>query len=139
MTEGLPPKLEEVRQWLTKAKRDLGSARRLMEGDEPYYDSAVYHCQQAAEKALKAYMVFNELPFDKTHNLSVLITISASVDPGFQQLLDAGDTLTPYATAFRYPGGLLQPERDEAASALDMAGSILKFVSERVPGLSPQT
>lgn len=29
-------KLAEIRNWLIKARHDLGSARRLMEGDEPY-------------------------------------------------------------------------------------------------------
>ena len=50
----------EVRRWLTKAQHDLGSARRLMEGDEPFLDTAVYHCHQAAEKVLKAFLTHHE-------------------------------------------------------------------------------
>ena len=38
-------KRREIRQWLIKSQRDIGSARRLMEGQEPYLDTAVYHCQ----------------------------------------------------------------------------------------------
>ena len=36
-------KRTEVRNWLIKSQHDLGSARRLMEGDEPFLDTAVYH------------------------------------------------------------------------------------------------
>jgi HEPN domain-containing protein len=31
-----------------------------MEGEEPYLDTAVYHCQQAAEKAIKAYLTYRD-------------------------------------------------------------------------------
>ena len=53
-------KRTEVRNRLIKSQHDLGSARRLMEGDEPYLDTAVYHCQQAAEKALKAFLTYHD-------------------------------------------------------------------------------
>lgn len=46
------PKIELVQSWLTKARNDLGSARRLASDPDPYLDIAIYHCQQAAEKAL---------------------------------------------------------------------------------------
>jgi hypothetical protein len=49
--------LHEVRQWLLKADHDLRSAALLMSvDDEPLFDTAVYHCQQTAEKSFKAYL-----------------------------------------------------------------------------------
>jgi len=39
------PKINDVFQWLVKAEHDIGSARRLISGDIPYFDTAVYHCQ----------------------------------------------------------------------------------------------
>lgn len=47
-------KAHEIRQWLFKARNDLRSAVRLFTDDPPILDTAAYHCQQAAEKALKA-------------------------------------------------------------------------------------
>jgi len=56
---------------------DLGSAKRLISGDEPFLDTAVYHCQQAAEKALKAYLTLKDAPFQKIHDKnSKLLMIS---------------------------------------------------------------
>ena len=55
-------KAELARQWLLKAEHDVASAERLIAGDPPYLDTAVYHCQQAAEKALKAYLTRNDRP-----------------------------------------------------------------------------
>ena len=74
-------KQAEIRKWLIKARHDLGSARRLMEGDEPYLDTAVYHCQQAAEKALKALLTYHDVPFEKTHDLTELLDLSAKAEP----------------------------------------------------------
>ena len=45
------PRQAVVREWLAKAERDLASALRLLDGEPPFLDTAVYHCQQAAEAA----------------------------------------------------------------------------------------
>ncbi len=79
----------EIQRWLIKSQRDLGSARRLMEGDEPYLDTAVYHCQQAAEKALKAFLTYHDIVFEKTHDLRV----SWSSPLVWNRLLNSGGRL----------------------------------------------
>jgi hypothetical protein len=49
--------MKQHETWLEKALRDLKSAKKLFESDEPILDTAIYHTQQCAEKALKAYLV----------------------------------------------------------------------------------
>jgi HEPN domain-containing protein len=44
-------KRHEIQQWLIKSERDLQASRALINDQEPLFDIAVYHCQQAAEKA----------------------------------------------------------------------------------------
>jgi len=53
-----------VRSWLIKAQRDLASARTLASAKELLLDTAIYHCQQAGEKAVKAFLVnvLREIP-----------------------------------------------------------------------------
>ena len=51
-------KTQLVRGWLTKAQHDLASARVLAASDPPLLDTAIYHCQQAAGKAVKGYLVY---------------------------------------------------------------------------------
>jgi len=55
-------KRELVAGWLAKARHDLDSARKLAAGDEPIFDTAIYHCQQAAEKPLKGLLVHCDQP-----------------------------------------------------------------------------
>jgi HEPN domain-containing protein len=51
---------ELVRSWLIKANRDLLSAHELASARTPLLDTAAYHCQQAAEKAVKDFLLFND-------------------------------------------------------------------------------
>lgn len=67
-------KLRQIRNWLHKSNSDLGSAQRLLEAPHPYLDTAVYHCQQAVEKALKAFLTDRDTPFARTHDLTELVT-----------------------------------------------------------------
>lgn len=129
------PKAHEIRQWLVRADHDLRSARLLFIADPPLLDTAVYHCQQTAEKALKAYLTLKDTPFQKVHALSVLVEQCMQSDPTFAELMDIADMLTPYAVAFRYPGDVLEPAKEDAQEALDAAGKVLDFVLARLPGI----
>lgn len=127
------PKGDEVKQWLIKCQRDLKVAYVLFESQESLLDAVVYHCQQAAEKALKAYLTDQNVNFRKTHDLSLLVELCLLSEPEFQSLEDTADTLTPYATEFRYPGNVMEPERQEAEEALRMAEAVIELVTKLLP------
>ena len=128
-------KNELVKSWLVKAQHDLGSAKRLAECPDPYYDTAIYHCQQAVEKSFKAFLVYNDIVFEKIHNLTVLIELCTEVDSDFQDYLEAAAILTPYATAYRYPNELfeLEPDEFQIDEALQLTQEILEFVMKHLP------
>jgi HEPN domain-containing protein len=50
------PKLDEIHSWLIKAWQDLEASAWLLESPQALYGAVGFHCQQAAEKALKAYL-----------------------------------------------------------------------------------
>ena len=47
---------EYINSWLQKAENDILSAQRLLEIEPMILDNACFHCQQAAEKSLKAFL-----------------------------------------------------------------------------------
>jgi len=55
-----------LRSWLTKAASDLRGTRILGSADDAPLDTAIFHCQQTAEKAVKAFLVSKELSPEKT-------------------------------------------------------------------------
>lgn len=67
-----PARVEDTRGWLQKAKEDLDIAKELLKPARTLCGGAVFHCQQAAEKALKAFLVWHDVSFRKTHDLKEL-------------------------------------------------------------------
>ena len=92
----------------------------------------VYHCQQASEKSLKAYLVFKGYPLVRTHDLLQLLQFCMSFDYEFSKKLDAADYINPFSSKFRYPTEFDIPEFDEAELAVKYAESILKFVLKKI-------
>jgi HEPN domain-containing protein len=129
---------DEVEAWLTKAHRDLDSARRLFGGDPPFRDTATYHCQQAAEKALKALLTAAEVAFPRTHDLTVLVGLAAARHPELARLDDAAIVLTPYATLFRYPSTIVEPDDEDVRQAIQLATSLLEAVERQLVRQGPR-
>lgn len=130
----MPPEgLHLVRQWLVKAHNDLLLARRAAEVEPPLFDGAVYHCQQAAEKALKAFLAFHEQPLMRTHNLPELLGHCMEIYPDLSTLREAAIVLNPYATQFRYPGDAIAPPQDAVSQALRLAGEVLETINNTIP------
>ncbi len=92
MTEPL-----EVSKWMKYAERDLEIAVKMA---SEYPEDSVFHCQQAAEKALKAVFIkkFGELI--KTHEL---VFLARKVGLPEELLIDCKD-LNESSAATRYPG-----------------------------------
>ncbi len=128
-------RLALLRSWLTKAASDLRGARILGSADDPPLDTAIYHCQQTAEKAVKAFLVSKELSPEKTHDIRRLTLAAAAHESSFHELLDLAASLTPYAWEFRYPGDLAEtyPTREEFDEALQHAQTIYDFVLNLLP------
>lgn len=124
---------EHVISWFTIALHDLESARKLATEPDPYLDTAIYHCQQAAEKAVKGFLVFHHRDFPKTHDIRKVVSLAETIEPGFAAWVSAAELLTPYATVFRYTDDVLEPSRDEFDQALQSAHDLYAFVLSLLP------
>lgn len=120
-------KSDLVKNWLIKAKHDLSAAKLL---GHQHGDVAIYHCQQAAEKNIKAFLVFHNQSFPKTHDIRLLVQLTIVIEPTFEAYQDIADTLTPYATLFRYPSELMDPLPEELEVAIENADLVFNFVSQ---------
>ena len=128
----MPPELAEVSEWLRKADHDSRMAELGLGASPAITDAAAFHCQQAVEKLLKAYLIFRQQPFEKIHDLEVLVEQCARSDATFADLVDGVEPLSPYAVRFRYPGPA-DPTVDEVRQALDVVANVRRFVLERLP------
>jgi HEPN domain-containing protein len=136
-------KRELVAAWLTKGQDDLASARKLAAPPDPLLGTAIYHCQQAAEKAVKGLLLFHDQDFEKTHDITDLLRLAAPYAPELNAFFAVGEVLTPYAVKFRYPGAAADPQRAEYDLAHEAADQLLACVLDLLPpavhpGISPQ-
>lgn len=94
-----------VKEWIKKAECDFESASILLKSKKKTIsDTAAFHCQQSAEKYLKAFLTFHRKKFPKTHDLNQLIDLCNTIDGSFELIRDLVKYLNPYAVEFRYPG-----------------------------------
>ena len=58
-----------VEDWVFYAESDLKTAEILIKDEDPMTNIITFHCQQAIEKYLKAFLVDHDVPIVKTHDL----------------------------------------------------------------------
>lgn len=126
-------KVAECRGWLHRAWVDLDSAAILLGPARPRPDTALFHCQQGIEKAWKAFLFWQDVPFRKTHNLRELGQACTALDGTLVSLADRAEDLTQFAWLFRYPGELEEPSLEEAEAALQLAREVYAAVLIRLP------
>jgi HEPN domain-containing protein len=117
---------DEAARWLAQARKDINAAR-LLASEEP--SRSVFHSQQAAEKAAKAFLAFHDVPFRKTHDLSELGRQCAALDSSLTSLFMEASDLTDYAVVFRYLDAPREPDPEEATVAIETATRVIEQVS----------
>lgn len=121
---------QEMKEWYDLAIMDLGVAKHL---ESTYYPKPVeiicYHCQQAAEKGIKALIMYYgaEGGMPKLHDLSFLLNQIKNKVNIEDRYYDYADTLTPYGVSIRYPNELFLEER-HAKKAIQYADEIIRWV-----------
>lgn len=126
-------KWEFVHDWLAKAEGDLKACRHLLSGGSDYSEGVAFHAQQAVEKYFKAFLVWHQVEFPKTHDIGRLIELVRSYDGDLAGLLSEASHLTPYGVEYRYPGDYPDVSLSEAEHCLDTARDVRERVLERLP------
>ncbi len=124
-----------ARQWLAKARNDLLNADNNLKAEEIPFDTVCFHCQQAAEKLLKAFLVGKGHPYSFTHDLLLLLEDILPLSTGAEALRDALSLLMPYAVEIRYPDDLFFPSQEDAQEAREAAEEVLSWFQEALPEL----
>ena len=123
----------EVRRWLTIVVKDLRRARKDLDVPPVDPDAALFHCQQAVEKAMKAFLVWHEQPFKKTHDLTALGEQCVSLDATLDPLVERAASLSDYGVEFRYPTDLAEPSVEQAQEAIALASEFVTAITDRLP------
>jgi HEPN domain-containing protein len=128
-----PDKAAGVRGWLSKAANDVRGAHIDLDANPPLIEDALFHCQQAAEKSLKAFLTSHDTPFKKTHDLDELGRACMELDGSLGDSMQSVATLTVFAWEFRYPGDSQVPSMHEVREYLAIAQKLYTAILARLP------
>ncbi|MDI7269281.1 MAG: HEPN domain-containing protein [Myxococcota bacterium] len=112
----------EATRWLRQAERDLDDARYLLAGDR--YGLACFVAQQAAEKALKAFLYAAGAEEVWGHSVADLCSEATALDAAFDALRPTLAPLDKFYVPTRYPDGLPGGIPAEAFSRADAEGAL---------------
>jgi HEPN domain-containing protein len=120
------------REWIHKAEHDIGMAELALVNRPEYTDAICFHCQQAAEKYLKAYLVFLNIRFERKHNLGYLLDMISEQQPVPETIYDLAEKLEDYAVETRYPDDWFDIPLVEAEEAFDIAKNVKEYVLSKI-------
>lgn len=124
-----------AKSWLDRAEADLRAAQADLSAVPPLLEDTLFHCQQAIEKTLKGLPTAQQRRFTKTHDLEQLALASQDVEPRFIELRREFESLSVYASLYRYPGDWQPPNLEDTEKAVSLAREVYDMVSRRVADL----
>jgi HEPN domain-containing protein len=119
-----------IRQWIEKAEEDRLVVKQLIDADSSAKGVMGFHCQQSAEKYLKAFLIFCGGQPPRTHNIEYLLNQCSQIDNDFNEIDPLN--LTDYGVEARYPGDFLQPSDKELIFLLGVVDQIREMVLEKI-------
>jgi HEPN domain-containing protein len=121
-------KIDIVKQWIEKADHDLGTAQVTYLYLPKYRDTIAFHCQQAAEKYLKGFLLFLDISFSRQHSLNYLLGLLSQKIEIPDELFDNASELEDFAVDIRYPDTTVELSDEEIQQAFKVAKLIRSFV-----------
>ena len=123
-----------TQEWLEVAEEDLITAQLLLAHQGPQ-GAICFHCQQAAEKFLKAFLQEQGVPPPHVHDLPRLLGLCESHCSNLNSLNSAAQKLDAYYIPLRYPPISVTPTEQEAEEAVALAEQVKETI-RNVLGLS---
>jgi len=123
-----------ARRWFRKAENDLLNVLNNLQAERYASDTVCFHCQQAAEKYLKGFLAWHQVPFAKTHDLLELLKQVGQITEADAQILSAYLLLLDrYSVSIRYPQEYEDdPDEQELQEAVEAAHAIRAWVRSQL-------
>jgi len=121
------------RRWVQKAQNDLLNIENNLAASRTPWDTVCFHAQQAAEKILKAFLIYHHEQVPHTHDLTALLARCVEINPGLSDLEDDSRRLTYYAVSVRYPDDHYEPDEHDGRAMNGAARRVVARVITLLP------
>ena len=125
-------KKELIKEWLKKSEHDLGTAKIIFLNKPEYSDTICFHCQQAAEKSLKAIWIKYGIKIIKTHDLLYLLDKISEIEEVESRIYGYCEVLNDFSIEIRYPGEIIEPTKEEVMEAIEVTDKIMNFCADKL-------
>ena len=119
-----------IKQWGLKANEDLLVVNKLTEFKFIATSSVCFHCQQAVEKFLKAFLISRGVDIKRTHNIEFLLAECSDFDSDFSEI--DPKNLSDFGVDVRYPGDMYTPSIKETIEHKEIAFRIKNIVEKKL-------
>ena len=120
-----------VKEWLKFASNDINCAKHSLSMKPVPLEIVCYHCEQAAEKALKGYLIYQDIEPPRTHILKLLCKMCTDIDETFEEITEICGDLTLYGVQPRYPFEIDITKNDMKKAILN-TDCVMEFVLQRI-------
>lgn len=123
---------KETTEWLIKANSDLKIVEHELNlsEEEIVKDAVCFHCQQAVEKYLKAFLIYHKVKPKRTHDIGYLLDQCANIDEDFASI--EVKELSIFGVDIRYPDDFYIPTIEEAKFYYNLAKQIKILVNSKL-------
>ena len=127
-----PADARSPKTWLVQARSDLNLAQGARHIEDVLPEHVAFHCQQCAEKAIKAVLLSHNAPFRPTHNIQALIDLCEKSGLDVPEVLEESVGLTPYAVDGRYLDLVEPVSESDVDRAIELAAAVLSWAQSQI-------
>jgi len=123
---------KETAEWIIKANSDLKIIEHELNlpEEEIVKDAVCFHCQQAVEKYLKAFLIHHKVKPKRTHDIGHLLDQCANIDKDFASF--EIKELSIFGVDIRYPDDFYIPTIEEVKFYYNLAKQIKISVNSKL-------
>ena len=119
--------------WIERAEGDRLNIRNNLQASAVPWETVCFNAQQAAEKYLKAFLVFHRRRPSRTHDLGEILNECLLFDQSLGPLRGDCNKLTDYGVSARYPVSHLQADEHMAREAVAASERVCEAIRAILP------
>lgn len=125
-------KADKVKDWIRRADEDFGAAK-LIQGHVPEYQYTVcFHCQQAADKYIRAFLTYHDAEVTDNVQLAFLLDKASKLCQLPKELYQDAEEMDYLVIKFRYPLDLLSSMELDFENLMKMVTHFREFFVKQI-------
>ena len=121
-----------MKEWFSKGQKDIEDAEFLLKNNRAK-ENVSFHIQQAAEKYLKGFLIYNGWKLEKVHDLIKLLEEAIKFHKSFIKFIKPMRKITNFYFESRYPVGYeVEYTKPELKEAIKQTKGLISIIKKKI-------